>query len=202
MSAKNIILSNSEETKIKLDNMDLGNLNEELAYSLPSMATCAITKLALLDVQCAITCYDALASASLGAVQCYSNYKATKQYVEPTTADVVVPYIADAAMLFTLSRNLQLDVRGPAMLMLSIKNAMSVAATVYATDCVAKMVMDAVPEELKEEYLDPAFNFASNAINDVANTCYQSATDVSDYLAEEASLIIDYVGTINLREDD
>ena len=177
MSAKNIILSNSEETKIKLDNMDLGNLNEELAYSLPSMATCAITKLALLDVQCAITCYDALASASLGAVQCYSNYKATKQYVEPTTADVVVPYIADAAMLFSLSRNLQLDASGPAMLMLSIKNSLSVVATVYAADCMTRMFMDVVPQEMKSEYVETVFEslygtvFTSfSSFNEIANT--------------------------------
>ncbi len=61
--------------------------------------------------------------------------------------------------------------------------------------------MDFVPNEVKENFIDLAFNFASNAFSKVAYTCYQTATDVSDYLAEEASLIIDYAGAINLGDE-
>ena len=75
----------------------------------------------------------------------------------------------------------EINVNSLIMETFSIKNIARVAVTVYAVDCVTKMVMDVVPQKVKETYLDPAFNFASNAINDVANNCYQSATDVSDY---------------------
>ncbi len=172
-----------------------------LAYTLPGAINCAMTKVMLPEAACAITGYDALASGSLGAIQCYSSYKATVQYVEPSTADVVVPYIADAAMLFALGRNLQLDASNPAILMLSIKSSLSVAATVYATDCVARMVMDVVPNGVKEDYIDPAFDYAYNTVSGIADTCYQAVTYVGAYITEEANLVMDYMGALNLGED-
>lgn len=120
---------------------------------------------------------------------------------QPTTTDVIMPYIADAITLWSLRGYLNFDASSTTNLMASIKNAMSVAATTYAVHCMSSMVIDAVPQDVKEEYVDPAFNFASNAINDAANACYQSSTDVSTYIAEEVGLIMDYIGAANLRED-
>lgn len=45
------------------------------------------------------------------------------------------------------------------MLMLSIKNTMSIAATVFATDCVARLVMDVVQSEVKKAYIEPIFGY-------------------------------------------
>ena len=55
------------------------------------------------------------------------------------------------------------------LLALSTKNAMSVAATVYATDCVARMVMDVVPDEIMEEYVEPVIDYISSSCK-----CYTS----------------------------
>jgi hypothetical protein len=82
-----------------------------------------------------------------------------------------------------------------------LKNAMSVAATVYATGCVARMVMDVVPQEFKKDYIDPAFDYAYNSVSSIAYTGYLAVTDVGAYITEEANLVIDYIGILNLRED-
>ena len=78
---------------------------------------------------------------------------------------------------------------------------MSVAATIYATDCVARMVMDVVPQELKSDYIDPVFDYAYNTLSDIADSCYQAANDVGAYITKEANLVMDYIGALNLRED-
>jgi hypothetical protein len=172
------------------------------AYSLPGVVNHALTKAILPDSKMSISTLDMLGSSSFGVVQCYNNYKVvygTK--AQATTTDIVVPYIADAITLWSLRSYFSFDTSSTANLMMSVKNAMSVAATTYAVHCISSMVMDVVPQGTKEGYSDPAFNFASNALNDVATTCYQSATDVSAYIVEEVALIMDYIGAMDLRED-
>ncbi len=56
------------------------------------------------------------------------------------------------------------------MLIFSIKNAVSVATTVYAADSVIRMVMDVAPQEVKEAYVDPAFNYAYEVATSICNT--------------------------------
>lgn len=143
------------------------------AYTLPNLATCALTKLILPEMPCANTGMDVLTSGSLGAMQCYSNYKATAQPSDPTTADVVVPYIADAIAAYTLSGYFGIDTSSSSALMMSIKNSMSVMAAVVATDSLSIMVMDVVPQEVKVDYIDPILDcvgdlyacFASNNLD-------------------------------------
>ena len=53
------------------------------------------------------------------------------------------------------------------MLMLSIKNTMGVAATVYAADSVTRVVMDLVPQEVKED-LNSAFDYAYKSITKIS----------------------------------
>lgn len=129
-----------------------------VAYTLPSIATCLLTKLVSPEMPCAITGMDILASGSLGAMQCYSNYKVVAQSPEPTAADVVVPYIADAIAVYTLSGYFGIDTSNPTALMMCIKNSMSALAAVVAADSMSRMVMDVVPEEVKTVYIDPVLD--------------------------------------------
>lgn len=82
-----------------------------------------------------------------------------------------------------------------------IEKAVNISANVCATEYKARIAMDAELQGVKEAYIDPAFKPDLNTFSDVANTCYQSATDVSTYIVEEIELIMDYIGAVNLRED-
>ena len=132
------------------------------AYTLPNIVTCAVTKLALPGTSCALTSYDVLASSSLVAIQCYSNYKAVAQPSEPTTADVVVPYIADALASYMFSSYIGIDTSSTSALMMSIKSSMSAMAAVVAVDSMSKMMMDVIFEEVKSDYIDPVLNCAGD----------------------------------------
>jgi len=148
------------------------------AYSLPGVMNYALAKAILPDSKMSISTLDMLASSSFGVVQCYNKYKAVYgTEAQPTTTDVVTPYIADGITLWSLRGYLNFDNSNTASLMISVKNAMSVAATAYAAHCVSSMVIDVVPEKVKEDYLEPAFDqviqFNYDTYNIVSNSCEQ-----------------------------
>ncbi len=60
---------------------------------------------------------------------------------------------------------------------LSIKHAMSVAATIYATDCVTRMAMNITSYEFKSDYFDPAFD----CIYDSSIEIYNVIGDLLNY---------------------
>lgn len=132
------------------------------AYTLPSVATCLLTKLVLPTAPCTITGYDVLSRGSLGTIHCYSNYKAVAQPSVPTTTDILVTYIADVIAVYTLSSYLGVDTSSSTALMLSVKNSMSVMAAVVAVDSMSRMMMDVVPQEIKADYVDPILNCAGD----------------------------------------
>ena len=160
-----------------------------LLYNLPNIATYAAVQLMLPGAAYTITGYDVLASSSMGAIHCASNYKTiTKQPVDLTTADTIVPLIIDAGILLLLGSNLQLSASSIGMLMVSMKNVMSVATTIYAADSVTRMVMDVVPEEVKEEYIEPMFKYAYNITTAGIDNVKQVSGDVIDYFSQDAEL--------------
>jgi hypothetical protein len=69
-----------------------------------------------------------------------------------------------------------------------LKNAMSVAATVYATDCVARMVMDVVPSEVKEGYIDPALNYIYEAADYGVANLIETSNTVINYFDQNSEL--------------
>ena len=156
-----------------------------LLYNLPNIATYTAVQLLLPGTAYTINGYDVLASSSLGAIHCSSNYKAiTEQPAEPTTADTVVPLIVDAGVALLLGSNLQLGASSIGMLMMSAKNVMGVATTVYAADSVTRMVMDVVPSEVKDDYIEPVFNYAYNITNAGIDNIKQMGGDVIDYFRQ------------------
>ena len=97
-----------------------------------------------------------------------------KSFILNIIAISIISIIAAAFVLFTFSRNLQIDASGKATLMLSIKNTMSVAATVHAVGCMTRMVMDVVPEKTKADYVDPSLDylvtFGVDSLIEISNT--------------------------------
>lgn len=89
-------------------------------------------------------------SASLAGADCYAMYKATSEPSIPTTADIVVPYIADAITFAISSQYVSIDMSNVAMAMQNAKQCMSVIASAFAVDYMSRMVMDIVPVETKE----------------------------------------------------
>ncbi len=131
------------------------------AYSLPGAMNYVVTKAMLPNAEVSITGIDMLGSSSLGVTQCYNNYKVVyaSSESEQTTANIVAPYIADAVVLWNLRGYMNFDASNTATLMLSVKNAMSVVVTTYAGHCMGSMSMDLVPQEVKEAYIDPVFDY-------------------------------------------
>jgi hypothetical protein len=141
-----------------------------LAYTAPSIATCAIANAIIPGSGCSIT--DLGTKISLAGAECYSIYKASTQAVEtPTSADLVVPYIADGVALVLACT--------------SGSSVMSVVSSVVTADYLSRIVMDLAPVEVKENYIDPAFNF----IHDVSYNVYQEANDFVTCLNQEDSIM-------------
>ncbi|MGB4190968.1 MAG: hypothetical protein WBJ81_00250 [Rickettsiales bacterium] len=133
-----------------------------LAYTLPTLAKCAVTKWFIPDAECSYTGYDISISASFAGADCYAMYKATSELTTPTTADVVVPYILDTIAFAITSQYVSIDVSSGVMTMQSVKQCMSVVASVVATDYIGRVVMDMVPVEIKESYMELIFNYADD----------------------------------------
>lgn len=152
------------------------------AYNLPGMVNYALTKAILPDAKMSISTLDMLGSSSFGVVQCYNNYKVVYgAEAKATTADMVVPYIADAMTLCSFRGYLSFDASNTASLMISIKNAVSVAATTYAAHCLSNIIMDLVPNEFKENYVDQVFDYSWEAVDFSIDTINQVIGEVQNY---------------------
>ncbi len=137
-----------------------------MLYNLPNFATFAAVHLMLPGVSYGLTGYDALISSSFGVIHCSNNYKViTDQQKDPTITDTAVPLIVDTGILLLLSSQASFGASSIDMLMLSIKNCMSVVTTIYAADSVTRIVIDFVPQEMKEEYIEPIFDQAMQGIH-------------------------------------
>ena len=66
-----------------------------LTYTVPDLLICAAAKAAMPGYECSDM--NLGAKLSFAGSECYWSYKASQEPIEPTTADVVVPYIADIA---------------------------------------------------------------------------------------------------------
>ena len=135
-----------------------------LAYTAPSFAACTISNFILPGTPCSVTGYDLIISTSLGGSECYLVYKAKTQDDHKTTTDAVVPYIVDAVALAFASQYMNFDSSSLATMMLSVKQDLAVVSTVIAADYIGRMTIDIVPDEFKEAYVDPVFDYISEGI--------------------------------------
>gem|GEM_PF-3892056 len=156
-----------------------------LAYTAPSLATCAISNFMLPGTPCAVTGYDLIISTSFGGSECYSVYKTKTQDENKTTADTVVPYIVDAVAMAYASQYLGFDSSSLATMMLSVKQDLAVVSSVVATDYISRVAIDIVPDEFKEDYVDPVFDYAYNAINDLGTYMVNGGNALIGYFAME-----------------
>jgi hypothetical protein len=122
-----------------------------LAYTVPSIATCAMANFIMPGAECSVA--DIGTKISLAGAECYSAYKASTQVVEaPTTADTVVPYVADTATA-----------------MLAYTNGygvMNMVSSVVTADYLTRIAMDMIPPEMKEAYIDPIFDNIATVYSD------------------------------------
>ncbi|MGB4191944.1 MAG: FG-GAP-like repeat-containing protein [Rickettsiales bacterium] len=146
-----------------------------LAYTLPNLAKCAATKWFIPEAECSLIGYDLGLSASLAGADCYAMYKATSEPIIPTTADVLIPYIADAIAFAITSQYVSIDMSSATMAMQSVKQCMSAVASVVAVDYVGRVMMDIVPSEMKDNYVEPVVDY-------VENTFYSITGIISDNL--------------------
>jgi hypothetical protein len=114
-----------------------------LTYTVPDLLICAAAKSAMPSYECGDL--NLGAKLSFAGSECYWSYKASQEPIEPTTADVAVPYIADIAAGITAYVN------GYAL--------MGVVTSVVAADWMSKLTMDRLSSEIKG-YSDLALNSA------------------------------------------
>ena len=153
-----------------------------LAYTIPSLVTCAITNFMLPGTLCSVTGYDLVISASLSSSECYSVYKTATQDDHKTTADIVMPYIADAVAAYALSGYFGIDATSSTALMMSIKQGMAITSSVVVIDYMTKGAVDLVPDEIKETYVDPIFDYAHNVISDLGTYMIDGSNALMGYL--------------------
>jgi hypothetical protein len=86
---------------------------------------------------------------SFAGSECYSVYKASQEPITPTTADVVIPYIADTIVGIVVFSN------GYGL--------MGVVSSIVAADWISRAIIDMVPSEVKEEYIDYVVGFIAES---------------------------------------
>ena len=139
-----------------------------LAYTVPSIVTCAIANFVMPGYQCGELALST--KISLAGAECYSVYKtSTKVAAVPTTADIVVPYVADGLVLVVACA--------------CSGNVMSVVSSVVTTDYMSRLAIDLIPDGIKEAYVHPVLDYAYN----VGSCFVGEANAIINYFAIEHS---------------
>jgi hypothetical protein len=99
-----------------------------ITYTVPDLLICTTAKAAMPGYKC--NDMNLGTKLSFAGSECYAVYKASQKPIEPTTADIVVPYIADLAAGINAYAN------GYGLL--------GVVSSIVTADWMSKMVMDMV----------------------------------------------------------
>jgi hypothetical protein len=135
-----------------------------LAFTMPSIATCILTQFGVPGAECSLNYFGL--EFFIAGTECYSFYKTTQKSRHLTTADVVIPYIADCVAIAFASHHMSFDVISFATIMLSIKQDLALMASVVAVDYLSRLAVDLVPENIKDSYIDPLLIYAYNIVKD------------------------------------
>lgn len=103
------------------------------AYTIPSLATCALAKAIMSEYQC--TELNLWTKLSFAGSDCYAIYKATHETTKPSIAETIVPYVVDAVAAVTAYAN------GYGL--------MEMVASVVASDWMSRMALGVVPKEIE-----------------------------------------------------
>ena len=121
-----------------------------LTYTVPDLLICAAAKAAMPGYECSDM--NLRAKLSFAGSECYWSFKASQEPIAPTTADVVVPYIADLAAGINAYAN------GYGL--------MGVVTSVVAADWMSRAVM-VIVSDLKVEYIESAIENIGGIIIDL-----------------------------------
>jgi hypothetical protein len=121
-----------------------------LAYTVPSIATCAMANFIMPGTECSKA--DIGMKISLAGAECYSMKASTKVVEEPTTADMVMPYIADSMALIASCA--------------SGGSVLSAVSSVITTDYLTRVAIDMIPTAVKEGYVDPILDNIATVYSD------------------------------------
>ena len=133
-----------------------------LAHTVPSFASCSITKFLMPESKCSVSSHDMMINTGLAGSDCYSVYRIFNPQSQVTITDQVVPYLASGAALLTAVSLMSYK-------SVILKQAFVAASVVTSTNYLSKVLMDMVPHEMKEEYIDPLLKDCYDAMHDLAN---------------------------------
>jgi hypothetical protein len=109
-----------------------------LTYTVPDLLICVAAKTAMQSYDCSDL--NLGTKLSFAGSECYWSYKASQEPIEPTTADVVMPYIAD------LAAGVAAYVNGCGLV--------GVTASVVSADWMSRMMIDALQTEIKSNIME------------------------------------------------
>ncbi len=162
-----------------------------LAYTIPTLTNNVINKMLMPEAEIELNSYNLMINTGIGGAECYKLYKySIEQDYEliPTTSDIAIPYIADSIALLLIVRSTQFEYSDGrssiSTIMMGVKQAVAVAGTVITTDYMSRITMDLIAHEIKEEYIDPVFDYTVDAYESGINTIYNIAGEVRDYLKQ------------------
>ena len=141
---------------MKIDSIELAKYcaSTTLAYTAPALATCILYKLVIPEYQCVDI--DLNTKLSFAGSECYSFYKAIQvPEMKPTTTDLIMPYIVNSITAVASYIN--------------YGNPVAATTAVVVSDYMSRFIMDRVPYEIKEEFIDPMFDCMHDIIHDTTN---------------------------------
>ena len=126
-----------------------------------------------------------------GANDSYNNDEANNndnQKFKTSSADISIPYIADAIALLFTAKEIQFDYSSPGGIIAIARQTIAIAGTMVLTDYMSKIAMDLIPQEIKDSYLDPICNNAYEACESVVTR----AEDSLEQLKQMNGDIVEY----------
>jgi hypothetical protein len=135
-----------------------------VAYTIPSFATCLLTQFGVPGVECSFL--ELGIKISIAGAECYSVYKSTQESRHRTTADLVIPYIADCVAIAFASQHMSFDTISLATVLLSIKQDLALLASVVAVDYLSRLAIGLVQADIKVSYIDPSLIYAFDIVKD------------------------------------
>jgi hypothetical protein len=166
-----------------------------LAYTIPTLANNLINKMLMPEAEIELNSYNLMINTGIGGAECYKLYKSSieQDYEQiPTTSNIAIPYIADSIALLLIVRSTQFEYSDSrssiSTIMMGVKQAVAVASTVITTDYMSRMTMDLIANEIKEEYIDPVFDYTVDAYESGIDIIYNMAGEMKDYLKQTEEL--------------
>jgi hypothetical protein len=164
-------------------------------YSFLGALNAIATKFLIPNLGNALVAINIFNNAAIGGLQCYAYNKESAQETPRSYADIAIPYLMDIAYVSISMRSNNFGSFSSFYEGFdSLKKGAVLLSGLVVVDSLSKLSLAILPSELKEQYINPPFEFAQK--------CYdQTIADTYAVFEDGMILIGDYFSPTNSQEE-